>query len=372
MSPKNLLREPLLAFKPYTTGKPIEEVRRQYGLTGRIAKLASNENPMGTSPKALAAMHDAVEQVAYYPDDNAYYFKQKLSELYNCDLENVIIGSGSVEILEQIGIAFLNPGDQVVTSQKTFAMYEKVAQKAGAVLKMAPMIDGGFRYDLDALAALIEPATKVVFLANPTNPTGTWFNQAEFDAFMAKVPEDTLVVYDCAYSEYVTVDDLPDPMPYFHAGRRILYLRTLSKAYGLAGVRIGYGIGPADIIQGINLVRTPFNANLVALAAGMAALDDHEFVAKVRDYNTVELAYLRENLQDLPITMPPSQTNFLLIVTEKRAVWLFEELQKAGVIVRPIGERAIRVNTGLHEDNVAFVEHFRRLMQSPEGRLLPS
>lgn len=368
---KNILREPLRAFKPYVTGKPIDEVRREYGLTGRIAKLASNENPLGTSPMALEAMHRAVEEVYLYPDDSSYYFRKKVAERYGVAFENVFSASGSVEVIELAGIAFLYPGDVVLTSEKTFAIYYLTTIKFGGVLKLSPMTDGGYRYDLEKMAELIDDKTKIIFLANPTNPTGAWFKSDEFDIFMKKVPEDVLVIYDSAYEEFITVDDMPDPMKHFHDGRRIVLLRTFSKAYGLAGIRIGYAVGPRDIIHGLMTCRFPFNANLVAQAAAIAAMDDVEFTRKSREFNTEELEFMRSGLKDLPVIAPPSQTNFLLIDTEKDARWLFEELQKIGVIVRPMDgykmPRAIRVNTGLREDNEKFLRHFRRLILSEDG-----
>jgi len=366
---KSLLREPLLKFKPYVAGKPIEEVRREYGLEGRIAKLASNENPLGTSPLALAAMRKAIEEVYLYPDDNAYYYRKKVAERYDVEIENVFAASGSVEVLELAGIAFIDPGDVILASEKTFAIYALVAQKFAATLRLSKMTDGGYRYDLKAMAELLDDKVKIVFLANPTNPTGTWFTKSEFDAFMAKVPEHTLVVYDSAYEEYTTTPDMPDPMAHYRAGRRIMLLRTFSKAVGLAGIRAGYAVGPADIIHGLMTCRFPFNINLVAQAAAMAAMDDREFIEKSREFNARELAFLREGLKGLPVTTPPSQTNFLFIDTQKDAQWLFAELQKIGVIVRPIGQKAIRVNTGLREDNEKFLVHFKRLIESDGGRL---
>jgi histidinol-phosphate aminotransferase len=364
---RNLLREPLRKFKPYIVGKSIDDVRREYGLTGRIAKLASNENPLGSSPLAVAAMRRAVEDVSLYPDDSARDYRAKVAERYAVPPESVFAASGSVEVLELLAVAFLEPGDVVVSSEKTFAMYALAAEKAGAEFRAAPMTDGGYRYDLEAMARLLDPSVKLVFLANPTNPTGTWFTAVEFDRFMARVPSDTLVVYDSAYEEYAGVLDLPDPMVHFRAGRRLLLLRTLSKAYGLAGIRIGYAVGPEEIIQGLMMVRTPFNTSVVAQAGALAALDDTDFLRRSREHSDRELAFLREGLTGLPVTIPPSQTNFIFIDTGKKAGWLFEELQRVGVIVRPVGGRAIRVSSGLREDNERFVEHFRRLVLQPGG-----
>lgn len=366
-SPKSLLREPLRRFKPYVVGKPIDEVRREYGLTGRIAKLASNENPLGSSPKAVAAMRAAIEDVSLYPDDNAWYFRTKIAGRHGVRFENTYAASGSVEVIELAAIAFLNPGDVVVSSERTFPMYALAAQKAGAEFRAAPMCDGGYRYDLEAMAGLLDESVKIVYLANPTNPTGTWFRRDEFERFLGRVPADALVVYDAAYQEYITEPDLPDPMETFRRGRRILVLRTLSKAYGLAGLRVGYAIGPEEIIQGLMTCRTPFNVNSVALVGALAALDDAEFVQRSRDFNTKELEYLRRGLDGLPVIVPPSQTNFLFIDTPKKAIWLFEELQKIGVIVRPVGAKSVRVSPGLREDNEKFLDHFHRLVLSPEG-----
>ena len=365
---KNLLRQPLLAFKPYVAGKPIEEVRRDYGLEGRIAKLASNENPLGTSPKALEVMRKAIEEVALYPDDSAYYYRKHIADRFGVGLGNVFAASGSVEVIELCALAFLEPTDSVVTSERTFAIYTLSAKKAGATARVAPMIDGGYRFDLNAIAGLIDDSTKMVFLANPTNPTGTWFNRKEFDDFMSRVPQDVLVVYDSAYEEYNTVGDMPDPMAHFRAGRRILYLRTFSKAYGLAGIRIGFAIGPEEIVGGLMTCRFPFNTNLVAQAGAMAAIDDVEFVERSRAFNQTELEFLRAGLREMPVFVPQSQANFLLVDTKKDATWLFVELQKRGIIVRPMGSydlpNAIRVSPGLREDNERFLAELKVLLSN--------
>ena len=373
MPEKQLLRKPLLAFKPYVAGKPIEEVRRELGLKGRIAKMASNENPLGTSPLALEAMRRAIEEVSLYPDDHAYYYRRKVAQRYGVEIDNVFAASGSVEVLEYAAIAFLDPGDAVVTSRRTFAIYALATAKTGAELRMSQMTDGGYRYDLVEMAKLIDGRVKIIFLANPTNPTGTWFTRDEFDVFMTKVPPDVLVLYDSAYEEYITVDDMPRPMDHFRAGRRLLYARTFSKAHGLAGIRIGFAIGPKDIIHGLMSVRFPFNTNLVAQAAAMAAMDDDAFARRSREFNRTEIAFIRDALRDLPVVVPPSQANFVLVDTRKDARWLFVELQKRGIIVRPMAEAgmpgAFRVSPGVREDNENFVRHLRELVLSSEGGL---
>ncbi len=367
MALRNLLRNHLREFKPYVVGKPIEEVRRDFGLTGRVAKLASNENPLGPSPMAMEALKACLADTWLYPDDNSYYLREKLAGLYGVSMENTFAASGSVEVIELCAWACLDPGDSVVSSEKTFPIYSLAAAKANAVFKAAPMTDGGYRYDLEAMADLIDERTKIIYLANPTNPTGTWFTGDEFDAFMKKVPDHILVVYDAAYEEYITVRNMPDPMAHFRAGRRIAILRTLSKAFGLAGIRAGYAIAPKDVIHWLMVCRIPFNVNVPAQAAAIAALDDVGHVARSREHNSTELDFLRSGLEGLPVTIPPSQTNFLFIDTRISSQWIFRELQKVGVIVRPIGATALRVSTGLREDNATFIDHFRRLILSGEG-----
>jgi len=371
MAFKSLLREPLKTFKPYVAGKPIEEVRREFGLTGRIAKLASNENPLGASPKAVEAMHQAVDRVWLYADDHAYYYRRKIAQHYGMDIENVFAAAGSVEILELAGIAFLNEGDEVVTSAGTFAIYYLVTRKAGATLHMVPMTDGGYRYDIDGIIRAVNDRTKIIFLANPTNPTGTWFTGEEFDRLMAAVPEDVLVIYDAAYTGFYDEQGMPDPLRHLREGRRVMLSRTFSKAQGLAGIRAGYGVGPADIVAGLMTCRFPFNINLVAQEGAMAAMDDDDFVRRSREHNDAELAFLLAGFEGLPVTIPPSRTNFILIDTKKDAAWLFTELQKTGIIVRPMGGNgfpgAIRVSPGLREDNERFVAEFRRLIELDSG-----
>jgi len=366
MALRTLVRAPLAGFKPYVAGKPIEEVRRELGLAGRIAKLASNENPLGTSPRALAAMREAIEEVSLYPDDSAWCFRQAVARRHGVGMENVFAASGSVEVIELAAVAFLNPGDPVATSERTFAIYALAAKKAGAELRLSRMTDGRYRYDLRALASLVDERVKIVFLANPTNPTGTWFDRREFDAFMERVPPDVLVVYDSAYEEFADQDDMPDPLAHMRAGRRILYLRTFSKACGLAGIRIAYAVGPADVIAGLMTCRFPFNTNLVAQRAAVAAMDDEEFVHRSRDFARAELEFLRRGLAHLPVTVPPTRANFLLVDTNRDAEWLFVELQKRGVIVRPMGgydlPRALRVSPGLRADNEAFLHHLGELL----------
>jgi len=365
MSERDYRRPPLRGFKPYVAGKPPEEVKRELGLTGPIAKLASNENPLGPSPMALAAIRGVLDKLHMYPYDDSYYFRSALAAHYGVPLDMVFAAAGSVEVIELCGTCLLEEQDEVLTSERTFAIYYLAALKAGAKLVTVPCKDG-YAYDLEAMGRAVTPRTKVVFLANPTNPTGTWFSGTEFDRFMEGLREDVLVVYDAAYHPYVTAEDMPDPHAWLARGRDVLILYTFSKAHGLAGLRAGYAIGPAPIVGAINLGRFPFNMSIPAQVGAIAALGDRDHVAASRAFNTRELAWMRAQIEDLPVVIPPSQANFLLIDTQREAAWLFLELQKRGVIVRPMGgyamPRAIRVSPGLRPENERFVAALRELI----------
>lgn len=365
MSARDYRRAALRGFQPYVAGKPAKEVQRELGIEGPVAKLASNENPLGASPKAVEAMRSVMDKLHMYPFDNAYYFRQAVARHCDVRFEEVFAAAGSVEVLELCGTTLLEPEDEVLTSERTFAIYYLATMKAGAELVAVPCRDE-YWYDLEAMASRITPRTKVVFLANPTNPTGTWFDADAFDRFMEAVPEDVLVVYDEAYHYYVTVDDMPDPDKWFRRGRDILVLRTFSKSHGLAGLRVGYAYGPERIISAINQGRTPFNLSILAQVAGMAALEDQDFVERSREYNREALQWLRSRLEDLDVTIPPSQANFLLIDTRHDATWMFEQLQRRGLIVRPMKgydlPQAIRVSPGTPEENERFVKAFRDLV----------
>ncbi|MBN1334534.1 MAG: histidinol-phosphate transaminase [Deltaproteobacteria bacterium] len=366
MSERDYRRSTFHGFKPYVAGKPIEEVERELGLSIPIAKLASNENPLGPSPKAIAAIQEILPRLHLYPHDDSWYYRQAVARHHGVAFEEVFGAAGSVEVIELCAHVFLEAGDQVVTSEKTFAIYTLATMKAGADLVRVPCRDR-YWYDLEAIRARITPRTKLIFLANPNNPTGTWFSRDAFDAFMESIPEDILVVYDEAYCHYITRDDLPDAWAWLQKGRDVLILRTFSKSHGLAGLRLGYAVGPARIVSGLIQGRTAFNLSSLAQAAGVAALEDTEFVERSRRFNAGEMAWMGEALQDLPVTVPPSQTNFYLVDTDRDAQVLFGELQKRGVIVRPMGgyqmPHAIRVNMGLRAENERFVEALGALLR---------
>src|SRR5512134_176201 len=339
---------------PYLPGKPIEEVEREYGVTG-VAKLASNENALGPSPRALAAARDAAARMHLYPDGSAFYLKSAIAAKFGLGPEEVMVGNGSNEIIELMVRTFVLDGEEVLTSAQSFVAYKLAAQAHGRTLVEAPM-KGRFHYDLDALRKLLSRRTKVVFLANPDNPTGTWFTEAELVPFLDAVPKDTLVVLDEAYVEFVDAPGFQDSLALRRKYPNLVVLRTFSKIYGLAGLRLGYGLARPEVVEYIDRVRAPFNVNLVAQAAGVAALADDEHVARSRALVASELPLIAEGLRRLGARVVPSQANFLLADFPGRpAPQLFDALLRRGVVVRPMHgygfASAQRITVGLRDEN---------------------
>src|SRR3972149_1057504 len=276
-------RDFLKKISPYKPGRPIEEVARVFGLKGEIIKLASNENPMGPSPMAVQALKNALVESNLYPDDSCFHLKKKLAERMGVEPGNIFVGNGSVEILPLIPLAYLGPEHSAVASQSAFIWFKIAAQIAAGELVEVPMKD--YRHDLKAMLKAITNNTRLVFIANPNNPTGTIVTRAEVEDFFKNVPEDVLVVMDEAYFEYIDDPDYPESLRYLREGRNILILRTFSKVYGLAGVRLGYGMAPPEVIASLSKLRISFSVNLLSPVAGMAALDDHTHVEKSRATN---------------------------------------------------------------------------------------
>ena len=337
----------------YQPGRPIEEVARELGLPAAdIIKLASNENPLGPSPAALAAMREVLTNINLYPDGNAYYLKQKLAQKLNVQPANIILGNGSNEVIEFVGHALMGPGVDVVVSQYCFAVYPLVAHLFNANLISVPAKHYG--HDLSAMLAAITPRTRVIFVANPNNPTGTVVAAAELKRFVEQVPEDVLLVLDEAYIHFL--DQPLDLLPIVRSGSKpnVLLLRTFSKIFGLAGLRIGYGIGYPDLIAAFEKVRQPFNINSIAQAGALAALDDEEHVRKTQAANAEGLAYFRRALKDSGIEWLESGANFVL-VRVGNGQRVFEEMQRLGVIVRPMGgyqlPEWIRITVGTPAQN---------------------
>ncbi|MEP0772751.1 MAG: histidinol-phosphate transaminase [Acidobacteriota bacterium] len=348
----------------YVPGKPIEEVQRELGV-GEIVKLASNENPLGTSPRALAAIRQALGELHRYPDGGGYALRRAIAARHGVELDQVILGNGSCELIEMLARAYLADGDEAVISQQSFVMYELAVNQVNGRAIAVPTKPGR-GHDLAAMAAAVTPRTKLLFIANPCNPTGTYATRAELNQLLATVGERVLVVLDEAYFEYVQRDDYPDGLDDLRAGHNVIVLRTFSKIYGLAGIRIGYGVAAPEVIATLNRVRSPFNTSSLAQAGALAALDDDEWARRSREHNLQELAFLAAELARRGVRFTPSVTNFILIEFERDVRELFVEFQKMGVIIRPVGGPGLagcaRVSVGLREENEKFLHALDHLV----------
>lgn len=357
-------RETILSIKPYVPGKPIEEVQRELGIKD-VIKLASNENPLGPSPDAVRAIQEAAERVYLYPDGNCYYLKNALAEKHGVSPENIIVGNGTDEIIKMLAEAYLNPGDEIVVADPTFSEYEFAALvMAGRAVKVPCR---SFRHDLKAMAAAITPKTRLVFICNPNNPTGTIVGQMMLDNFLKEIPPSVLVVLDEAYADYVTAEHYPDSLAYVRYGRpNIIVLRTFSKIYGLAGLRVGYGVAVPEIIKNLNRVREPFNVNLVAQAAAIAALKDEAHYRKSREVNIEGKQYLYEQFTAMGLAYVPTETNFIFVDVNRDSRDVFQEMLKQGVIVRTgdiFGyDTYLRVTIGTPRQNERFIKALREVL----------
>jgi histidinol-phosphate aminotransferase len=337
---------------PYSPGKPIEEVERELGIPESV-KLASNENPLGPSPLALAAMREALPNVHRYPDGSGHRLSQALAKHWSVSPDMVILGNGSNELLELAGRCFLMPGDEAVYARQAFIVYDMVAQVTGAAKVAVPLRD--FTHDLEGMRAALSPRTKLVFVANPNNPTGTAVAPGDLEEFLAAVPADVPVVLDEAYYEYLPPELRPDTLRFVRAGRLVLVLRTFSKIYGLAGMRIGYGIGPAPLIDLLNRAREPFNTNSLAQAGAAAALDDEEHVRRTLAATEAGRKYLAEQCRALGFSLVPSVANFLLVDVGRPGPATADALLRHGVIVRPMAGYGfpthLRISVGTAAEN---------------------
>ena len=345
-------------IQPYQGGKPIEEVRRELGITTDIIKLASNENPLGPSPLAMQAISESVTQVHLYPDGNAYYLKEDLAEYVGISAEHLILGNGSNDVLQLVAEAYVAPDDEVIYAAGAFVVYSLVTKLCSATAVVVPMVS--HTHDLSAMAAAITDKTKVIFVANPNNPTGTMVTADETAAFMERVPDDVLVVFDEAYYEYVDRSDYPQTLPYVLEGRNFIITRTFSKIYGLAGLRIGYGIAPPPLIETLNRVRQPFNCSLVGQAAARAALKDTAHVTESREQNAVGRTFLYDAFDNMGLRYVETEGNFIMLHLEQSGADVADALLKEGVIVRPIAgygyPNAVRVTIGTQRENEKFIK----------------
>lgn len=352
-------------LSPYVPGKPVEELAREFGLNpADIVKLASNENPLGPAPSVLKAVQQALPELTRYPDGNGFTLKQALSERFGFDLSMITLGNGSNDVLELIGRAFAMPGVDVMFSQHAFAVYPIVTQAVGANPIQVPARNWG--HDLPAMAAAVTPATRLVFIANPNNPTGTWFERAEFEAFMGSVPENVLVVLDEAYTEYVEAGEALNGFDYIERYPNLIVCRTLSKAYGLAALRVGYCISHPQVADVLNRVRQPFNVNSLALAAAVAALADDNYLTESRQLNREGMQQLEQGLRALGLQWIPSRGNFVAVDLGRDAAPIYQGLLRAGVIVRPVGgyemPNHLRVSIGLPGENQRFLEALAQVL----------
>jgi histidinol-phosphate aminotransferase len=348
-------------LQPYEPGKPVEDLARELGLEpGKIIKLASNENPLGPSPAARRAMIETLERSHFYPDGGGYYLREAIAEELGLSMANVILGNGSNEIIEFLGHAYLQPGDEVVVAKHSFAVYRLMAQLFGA--KVVDVPDPDFVADLDGMLAAITPRTKEVFIANPNNPTGTMVFQDAIDRFMSRVPEHVVVVFDEAYYEFL--DEAPDVLKYVRAGRNVVVLRTFSKIQGLANLRIGYGLAAPEIVEVLQRARQPFNANGIAQAGALAGMRDKAHMEATRRVTDEGRNFLQAEFLDMDLEFVPSHANFVLVrVGDGKKV--FEALLRRGIIVRAMGSYGlpewIRVSVGTMPQNKAFVAELRDL-----------
>ncbi|MCY4402970.1 MAG: histidinol-phosphate transaminase [Candidatus Poribacteria bacterium] len=362
---QELLPKPgIETIKAYQGGKPIEEVKRELGITD-IIKLASNENPLGPSPLALQAIQESSTQVHFYPDGNAYYLKADLAKHLGVTEDHLILTNGSNEVLTLVGETYLTPGDEVIYSEGAFVVYGLVAKVNGATPVVVPMQKD--THHLPSIAAAITDKTKVIFIANPNNPTGTMVTAAETAQFMAQVPENVLVIFDEAYYEYVTNPDYPQTLPYVMEDRNFIITRTFSKIYGLAGLRVGYGIAPPSVIATMNPVRQPFNCNAIGQAAARAALSDTDYVKKSQKINAAGKTFLYDAFDKLGLRYIKTEGNFIMVFVNQTGANLTDAMMKEGVIVREMASygypNAIRVTIGKQRENERFIEVLSSLIR---------
>lgn len=351
----------------YVPGKPIAEVRRELGITDQIVKLASNENPLGASPKALEAIRRALPELHRYPDGGAFYLRRALAERHGLAPEQVIVGNGSTELIEMLARAYLADGDEAVYSQQSFVMYPIAIAAVNGKGVSTPATPGR-GHDPEAMIRAVTSRTKLLFIANPSNPTGTYITRSEMDRLLAQVPETVLVVVDQAYHEYVTATDYPDALVDLKAGRNVIVLRSFSKIYGLAGLRCGYGLAGEEVIAMLNHIRSPFNTSHLAQVAGLAALDDSEWAERCTRENAREREFLEGELARRGMLFTRSVTNFVLVEFEGDVQELFVEFEKHGVIIRPVGGpglvRCARVSVGTRAENEKFLATLDDLLPS--------
>jgi len=354
--PKEPIRPNIGNIKPYVPGKPVEEAERELRISG-VIKLASNENPLGPSPKALEAVNKYSKDISLYPDQNCYELNRLLAEKLEMPSESIAIGNGSDELMLLIALAYISAGDEAIISLNTFSTYEMVSRLMEASITRINLKN--YTYDLGQMAKAAGPRTKLIFVCNPNSPTGTMNTRKEMDDLLSNIPQNTIVVIDEAYGEYVESPDYPDSLEYVKKKKNVIVLRTFSKIYGLAGLRIGYAVARPEIIKYLNLVRLPFSVNRLGQIAAAASLSDAGFVEKSKKNNSEGKAYLYKELEKLGVSFTKTEANFIFINLNDDADMAFMELMRRGVIVRPLTSfgmpGSIRVTIGTPEQNKKFM-----------------
>jgi len=365
---ESLANEHILGIAPYEPGKPIEELERELGIHNAI-KLASNENPLAPSDRVQRAILAALSHLNRYPDGSGFYLRQALAKKHGVSPDQIVLGNGSNELIELLVRSFLRPGDEAVVPHPSFLVYPMIVQAAGAVRVMVMLKE--HRLDRDAMARAITPMTKVVFVANPNNPTATIVTADEVEHFMARVPERTIVVFDEAYIEFALGPDFPETLTYVRQGRKVAVLRTFSKAASLAGLRVGYGVADADAIALMNRIRQPFNVNSLAQAAALAALEDDGHILECVRMIEAGRHFLYDEFKTLGVQYVPARANFILVDVGRSAADIYQKLLHEGVIVRPMTpfgmETALRITVGTPEENRKLVKALRRALGKPSA-----
>ena len=361
---KELVRKSVLGIKPYIPGKPIEETKRQLGLK-EVIKLASNENPFGPSPKAQIAMKKCISGVNRYPDARGFYLKKGLAKYFKLSSENFVLGNGSDELIDVVVKTFVEPDENIITADTTFLEYEIIAQINDRKVKKAPL--RYFKYDLKAILKLVDKKTKLIFIANPNNPTGTYVTKYEVTDFLNALPAQVVVVFDEAYDTFIDVDDYPDSLSYLRKKRKVVILKTFSKGYGLAGLRLGFAIAAPELVTYMERVRQPFNVNIMAQTAGLAAIDDKGFLEKTRRLILDGKNFIYQELSQLGLGYVPSVANFILIDVGCDSGDVFKAMLKSGVIVRDMKQYGldnfIRLTIGTQKENIKSVRVLRKVLK---------
>jgi len=362
---ERLANQHILGIDPYEPGKPIEELERELGIPNAI-KLASNENPLPPSDRVQRVIVAALGSLNRYPDGSGFYLRQALAKRHGLTPDHIVLGNGSNELIELIVRAFLCPGEEAIVPHPSFVVYPMIVQAAGGIRVVVTLKD--YRLDLEAMARAITPLTKLVFIANPNNPTGTIVTAEEVEAFMARVPQHTIVVFDEAYWEFAQGPDFPDTPAYMRQGRKVVILRTFSKAASLAGLRVGYGVAEADAISLMHRIRQPFNVNSLAQVAARAALEDDAHILECLRMNEAGRHFLYDEFTSLGLKYVPSRANFIFVDVGRSANDIYQRLLHEGVIVRPMTsfglETALRITVGTPEENRRLVKSLRKSLEA--------